>query len=410
MFGTILSRLILAELVKVFVLSLVALTGMFLLAGLIQEAGKLGLSPSQILMAIPLLIPNTLPYTIPATTLFATCVVYGRMAHDNEITVLRSAGVHILHLFKPAILLGTTAAAITFWLYLDVIPSTQRIMRDRLVNDAEELLYGMLKRDGCIRHPSMPYVIFVKEIQGKRLIDVIFKKRAKPREGVNQAYAGYDVTVRAKEAKLRLDPANNQLLVDMENVNVVGDQETNGMVKERTEAMPIPDQIFGKDSKFRPSSQTWEELRARRIEVQNDFLEKAEKIAKVEADLKLLSPESPYRVLHKSELNAQNYSAREDKKLLLNIDAEFQIRPALAFGCLCFVLIGAPVGIWASRSDYLSVFMVCFLPTVFVYYPFMMSGTKFAKDGRFDALPAIWAANAILFTIATGLIWRLTKR
>ena len=48
MFGTILSRLILAELVKVFLLSLVALTGMFLLAGLIQEASKLGLSPGQI--------------------------------------------------------------------------------------------------------------------------------------------------------------------------------------------------------------------------------------------------------------------------------------------------------------------------------------------------------------------------
>ena len=410
MFGTILSRLILAELVKVFAMSLIALTGIFLLAGLVQEAGKLGLSPGQVIMVIPLLIPNTLPYTIPATTLFATCVVYGRMAHDNEITVLRSAGVHILHLFKPAVLLGTTAAAVTFWLYLDVIPGTQRIMRDRLVNDAEEVLYGMLKRDGCIRHPSMKYVIFVKEVQGKRLIDVIFKKRATAKEGVNQVYAGYDVAVRAREAKLRLDPAHNQLFVDMENVSLVGDQETTGMVDTRTEPMPIPEQIFGKDARFRPSSQTWGELRARRAEVEQEFADKTARIAEVEADLKRLSPDSPLAALHQTELQSQKYAARENWKLLLNIDSEFQIRPALAFGCLCFVLIGAPVGIWASRADYLSVFMVCFLPTVFVYYPLMMSGTKFAKDGRFDALPAIWAANAILFTIATALIWRLTKR
>lgn len=134
LFGTILSRLILQELVKVFLLSLVALTGMFLLAGLIQEAAKNGLSPTQILRAIPLFIPNTLPYTIPATTLFATCVVYGRMAHDNEITVLRSAGVHILHLFKPALVLGLTTTAITFFLYLDLIPRTQRLMRNLLVS------------------------------------------------------------------------------------------------------------------------------------------------------------------------------------------------------------------------------------------------------------------------------------
>ena len=49
--GTV-NRMILAELVKVFLLSLLALTGMFLLAGLIQEASQKGLSPGQIIMAI----------------------------------------------------------------------------------------------------------------------------------------------------------------------------------------------------------------------------------------------------------------------------------------------------------------------------------------------------------------------
>ena len=44
----IVNRMILAELVKVFLMSLVALTGMFLLAGLIQEATQKGLSPGQI--------------------------------------------------------------------------------------------------------------------------------------------------------------------------------------------------------------------------------------------------------------------------------------------------------------------------------------------------------------------------
>jgi lipopolysaccharide export system permease protein len=46
-FGSILSRLILSELVKVFLLALTALTGMFLLAGMIQEASQRGLSPGQ---------------------------------------------------------------------------------------------------------------------------------------------------------------------------------------------------------------------------------------------------------------------------------------------------------------------------------------------------------------------------
>ncbi|MCX7666677.1 MAG: hypothetical protein N2112_14155, partial [Gemmataceae bacterium] len=63
MFGTIISRMIFLELVKVFLLTLVALTGLFLIAGLIQEASQKGLSALQIIMAIPLIVPNTLPYT-----------------------------------------------------------------------------------------------------------------------------------------------------------------------------------------------------------------------------------------------------------------------------------------------------------------------------------------------------------
>ena len=89
MFGSILHRMIFWELCKVFVLSLIALTGMLLLAGIVSEATQRGLSPAQVLTVVPLIIPSTLPYTIPATTLFATSLIYGRLAHDNEIIAIK---------------------------------------------------------------------------------------------------------------------------------------------------------------------------------------------------------------------------------------------------------------------------------------------------------------------------------
>src|SRR4051794_7044235 len=110
MFGTILQRMIFWELLRVFTLALVSLTGLFLLGGLVTEATQRGLSPLQVLMVIPLLIPNTLPYTIPATTLFATCVVYGRLSHDNEVTAVKAAGVHLGRLIAPSLLLGMLTA------------------------------------------------------------------------------------------------------------------------------------------------------------------------------------------------------------------------------------------------------------------------------------------------------------
>src|SRR5713101_6087597 len=141
--GTILFRMILWELSKVFVLSLVGITGILLMAGIIAEASQQGLGPMQILGAIPLLIPSTLPYTIPATTLFATCVVYGRLAADNEILAIKSSGVNVLHVVKPGILLGVVMSACTMGLYYRTIPYTHHLLRTMVFNDAEELIYSL---------------------------------------------------------------------------------------------------------------------------------------------------------------------------------------------------------------------------------------------------------------------------
>src|SRR5262245_54420818 len=121
--------MILWELGKGFLLSLVGITGSLLMAGIVAEATQQGLGPAQILAAVPLLIPSTLPYTIPATTLFATCVVYGRLAADNEILAIKSAGVNVLAVVKPGLVLGLAMSGATLGLYYEVIPFTHRLLR-----------------------------------------------------------------------------------------------------------------------------------------------------------------------------------------------------------------------------------------------------------------------------------------
>src|SRR5437764_6801242 len=162
--------MILRELVKVFLLCLVGITGILLMAGIVAEASQQGLSPAQILAVIPLLVPSTLPYTIPATTLFATCVVYGRLAADNEVLAVRASGISLLTLVWPALLVGLLAGAATMGLYYRVIPHTHHLMRSLFLNDVEELLYTMLKKHSQIAHPQLDYAVFVKGVQGRRLL------------------------------------------------------------------------------------------------------------------------------------------------------------------------------------------------------------------------------------------------
>jgi lipopolysaccharide export system permease protein len=421
--GSVLNRMIFTELVKVFLLALVSLTALFLMAGLVQQAAQLGLSPTQVVAAIPLFVPSTLPYTIPATTLFASCVVYGRLAHDNEVIAIRAAGVHLFTILKPALLLGVLTTAVTAGLYHTVIPATQQMLQKQILNEPEEFLYNLLRRDRCFRHPTFPYVLFVKDVQGKRLVDVVIKRRAvvetkggQPRDkDAPKVTFGYDLVARAREARLRVDMDEGRVYIDPDRFvftdkDAEGDKAAEGGVgSSRPFAVPLPDFLHGKDAKSRPGSLTWDELRPRAAELaaERQTLE-GRRAADQERALRATD------LAERKEIEAQDqhYRAKIDQvqRLARNVDAEFWMRPALAAGCLVFALIGCPVGIWANRADYLSTFVVCFLPTVFVYYPLLLAGSNMGKDGKLPMPLGCWLANITVGAAGLVLTWRLLRR
>ena len=95
---------------------------------------------------------------------------------------------------------------------------------------------------------------------------------------------------------------------------------------------------------------------------------------------------------------------------IYSIQTEIQMRPALSCGCLCFVLVGCPVGIWFSRSDYLSSFITSFLPIVVVYYPLLLCATGLARgEGKPFVVPLIWGADAVVGAVGLALLWRLVR-
>lgn len=401
MLGTTIQRMIFAELLRVFSLALVTLTALFLLAGLVAEATQRGLAPSQILTVIPLLIPNTLPYTLPSTTLFATCVVYGRLAHDNEITAIKAAGVHLGRLVTPAIALGALTCAITMSLYWSFIPRSHLMLRTQVQNDVEEYLYSLLKRQGCLRSQRIDYSMWVRQVQGRRLIDVIIKQRDKTK-------GGYRMVARAREAQLHFDAAQNMLRVDMPYVSTCG--ETDGFTGNATDPsypMPLPEGILGSEYLRRPTDLTFPELMVRRVEIV-DEVKKAEEASRNPPPL---PPNSKLTPREQQEMaQAWKYGHLNKLREQTQIEVEIFLRPALAVGCFVFVLVGAPVGIWFSRADYLSSFVSCFLPTIATYYPILLSGLNLSKEGRVHAGVGLWAANAIVGIGALGLYRMMLRR
>ena len=397
MFGSILQRMILWELTKVFVMSLVGITGILLMAGIIAEASQQGLGPTQILAAIPLLVPSTLPYTIPATTLFATCVVYGRLSADNEILAIKSAGINAVKIVRPGILLGLVMSAATMGLYYRIIPYTHHLLRAMVYDDAEELLYSLLRKHGAINHSSFPYQMFVQGVRGKKLLSPIMKRK--------DARGQIDYVIHAREAELQVLRSKGQLLIRMKKGVGLGESDDSHAYFENKDFIVDLPRDFGKQSDRRPRDLTWQEILDERIALQAKK-ERIQGEISIWTSKQLLADAPIDLPIHLSNLKNQ-VDLTEQQIVALNV--ELQMRPALSFGCLFFILVGCPVGIWFSRSDFLSAFITCFLPIVFVYYPLMLCGTGMAKEGKFNMIPLVWGADAVVGLTGLFLSWRLLR-
>jgi len=396
-FWSILHRTILWELFKVFFLALVALTGLVLLAGIVAEASQRGLGPAQLMAAIPLIIPSTLPYTIPATTLFATCLVYGRLSADNEILAIKAAGINLLRVIWPAVLLGMLTSVTTFILYYHVIPVSQYTMRAQFLKDVEELLYTMLKQDRCVNHPRLNYAIWVRQVEGKRLLDAIFKRR--------DIKGTYDLVAVAREAELRVDARNKKLLVHMRHGECVTLKDgLHGYFEDRLWEVELQNETLDEKA-LKAREMTWPQLFQRRVEMEQELKDLSAEHATASSMLLLTQPPDTLPQ-HVENLAQKRYFKKRE---LLGLEVEAHMRTVIAAGCLCFVLVGCPVGIWFSKSDYLSAFVTCFLPIVFVYYPLMLCGINVARGGRFPIPLCMWPCNLLMAAISMFLLRRLLR-
>ena len=128
-------------------------------------------------------------------------------------------------------------------------------------NDAEELIYTMLRKQHSFNYPQMPYAIWVKGVDGKKLQDPVIKGRdpqGKP-----------TFVAQAREAELSVDMAHRKLTIRMRFGSVIS---ADGTADANFEAREIPVTLpdgFGKEGKLSPRDMTWNEMLSKRRKYQD---------------------------------------------------------------------------------------------------------------------------------------------
>ena len=166
-----LSRHVLYELLKVFLLSLTGLTAIWLVGGVVKEGLAQGVPVTHVAALVPYVLPDVLRFTIPVTMLLAATWVYGRMAGFNELIAVKSLGISPLEVLMPALVLGFLLSLVACWLN-DVAVSWGRWGIQREVTSAlGEIALNMLRTQQSYQFPGR-FAISVKDVDGDRLVGV----------------------------------------------------------------------------------------------------------------------------------------------------------------------------------------------------------------------------------------------
>ncbi len=395
---TRLTRYIVGEIVKIFVVALVALTMLILLIGVGRELLKEGLGPLAVLQLLPYVLPVSLQYAVPATALFAVSCVYGRMAADGEVSTVKSIGVSPLRLIKPALVVAALLSPISVGVSDLAVSWGQPGINRVVLVSIEQIAYRFLRAQHSYSS-SHGFNISVQDVDGKRLI--------RPSVTVRQHGESEPVKLTAREGSLRLDLESQTLLLTVTDSHVSGGGHFDGIVPGETE-FRIP---MGKAFEERAvSQQTPSKLPLRAV-----HSESIQQDRRTHEAIGHLAAHTGFAVLTARWEDiagppGKSYEAKieSSRGRLAKLHTEPWRRWAEGFSCFCFVLVGAPLAMLAKTADYWTAFGLCFLPTLVIYYPLFIFGLDQAKAGTMPPY-AVWIGNAVLFVIGVSLLSRVRR-
>jgi lipopolysaccharide export system permease protein len=355
------------------------------------QARDVGLSPNDIAQLIPYVIPSTFPYTVPVSLLFAATVVYGRLAGDNEIIAVKTAGLSVWTVLWPIVILGGILSLTLLHVSGGWIPNCTHQAKLVLFRDMEDMFYKLLAKDREFNHRAWPFLIKVRDVQGSKMIDPLFLHKVK---GEND----HDVVIQAKSAVLHFDLPAKLVRVFLEDAEVQKTVQRPDVVLINNKILEIPipsDSRFNMDKKLQEytNADIVAELAKNRQLITTARKSEAIKDAFAFASGRLDLIKWP-------EVNQVLRNHIDWIRSCNALETEWHLRISMALGSLLFVILGAPVGILFAKRDFLSAFMTCFLPIIGLYYPLMLFGTNMSKEGLMGPLESLWIGNILLAMLA----------
>ena len=426
-----------------FLLSVAVITTVLFLQFLIRAVDRFlgkGLDALTIFEYLYLNLAWIIALSVPMSLLISSVMTFGRMAQQNEITALKSAGVNLYNIIKPALWFGAMVA-IALCLFNNFILPEMNYNARLLARDIYKKKPELSIEPGYFVDMIPQYTMIVKEMDGKDFKDVkIFSKNQKSEQTTiyaNQGSLSSDgnmITIDLQDGEIheidlsdydyyrKIRFKTHQIIISMDDLMLNRTSESNRtdremrvpqMIQEIEKNKILINQIYDRIENVKkeigitnPNANTLEiieneiellkEKKANIIKEDRDYNEDVPVSAFENKDY-ILSLTNNARQFKNEFTLIENYE-KTNNKFKVEIHKKF----TLALACILFTMVGAPLGILV-RNGGMTIASGLSIAFFLVYYILLIWGEQLADRNLINPGLGSWLPNIILFV--SGMIF-----
>ena len=401
----------------------------------IDELVGKGLSAGIIIELMTYFMANMIPLGLPLAMLLAAIMTMGNLGENYELLAMKSAGMSLIRITKPLIILVSLISVGSFFIGNNLVPYANKKVFS-ILYDIRQQKQSLEFQDGLFFNgiDNMSIRVSRQEPETHLLHDVLIYD--------NRAANGDMNTIVADSGYIRLSDDKKYLLVTLFNGETYEQTRSSQwftqsklrhhIFEKQDQVIPMEGFAMGRtDANQFSNSQT---KNINELQHDIDSLEKMVNSATTRSYEPLLKeqifsrdnsvlPQPDSLRIDKSRFRdmaamdsiatLQMFSfdesaAKEALNQLYRSKVEWHKKMSLPVSIMIFFLIGAPLGA-IIRKGGLGLPVVVSIIFFVIYYIISLSGEKLAKEGSWDAVYGMWLSTFILTPIAIYLTYKATN-
>jgi len=456
----ILSRYIIKEHLPPFFFALAVLMFIFLMQFMLKYITKIfgkGLGVFTIIELVFYNLAWMFALAVPMAVLVATLMSFGRLSGDNEITILKSSGISIYRIIRPALIFGASVTLLMIIFNDRVLPDFNHKARVMFRNIGQKK--ATLKLEPGIFFNVGKYAFHVENIEktlGAELsnrMNVLgpeFDLETKPDRLMNvtifdRSMQHRNITLIAEEGYMVYSKVKKSLLFTLfdgeyHELNTLNPEEYRFSNFSRNQFyIPAPEFVLEKrDDKSRGDREMNVEMMLAKVnkskdDLKNEHLKIRDKLDQsiskfgnlyaasgnvtttdtlldIHKSVWKRATETAYRNLSRDyqSLRMANSRAQNSTRIINSYMVEVHKKFSIPFASLVFILIGAPLGI-ATRKGSMGVGATLSILFFLIYWACLILGEDLADRQFLSPMLAMWFPNIIIGLVGVYLTWRTVK-